>query len=116
VGIDYAAHDGMQNYRDVFCRGEGFDHVSRYVTDLIITKFAVVMEKPKNYWAFTKVVRLKRYGCKRLVIVHETADLSEGFEFAKGETTFGQRCRAIASFGLRQQCHRFDTSWQSTNN
>jgi hypothetical protein len=128
--------------------------------------------KTKKYWAFTKVVRLKRYGRKRLVIVHETADLSdpprylltsakhwnsgrtiqtwsyrwssevfheftkqvtglessqvrkeeavkrhfrlscvaqsliqrasavgsesERFEFAKGKTTFGQRCRTIA--------------------
>ena len=31
----------------------------------------------KTYWAFTKVVRLKKYGRKRLVIVHETADLSD---------------------------------------
>jgi len=31
----------------------------------------------KEYWAFTKVVRLKRYGRKRLVIVHEKADLSD---------------------------------------
>jgi hypothetical protein len=27
----------MKNYRDVFCRNEGFDHVSRYVTGLIIS-------------------------------------------------------------------------------
>jgi hypothetical protein len=126
----------------------------------------------KECWAYTKVVRLKRYGRKRLVIVHEKADLSdtprylltsarhwnsgrtiqtwsyrwssevfheftkqvtglessqvrkeeavkrhfrlscvsqsliqrasavgsesERFEFAKGKTTFGQRCRTIA--------------------
>ncbi len=31
----------------------------------------------KECWAFTKVVRLKRYGRKRLVIVHETKDLSD---------------------------------------
>jgi hypothetical protein len=31
----------------------------------------------KPYWAFTKVVRLKRYGRKRLVIVHEDAELSD---------------------------------------
>jgi hypothetical protein len=31
----------------------------------------------KQFWAFTKVVRLKRYGRKRLVIVHEQADLSD---------------------------------------
>jgi len=28
---------GMEKYRDVFCRDEGFDHVSRYVTGLIIS-------------------------------------------------------------------------------
>ena len=31
----------------------------------------------KEYWAFTKVIRLKRYGRKRLVIAHEKADLSD---------------------------------------
>jgi hypothetical protein len=30
-----------------------------------------------SYWAFTKVVRLKRYGRKRLVIVHEQAELRD---------------------------------------
>jgi hypothetical protein len=28
----------------------------------------------KPYWAFTKTVRLKRYGRKRLVMVHEKPD------------------------------------------
>ena len=32
-------------------------------------------------WAFTKVVRLKRYGRKRLVIGHEQADLSDAPRF-----------------------------------
>jgi len=31
----------------------------------------------KDFWAYTKVVRLKRYGRKRLVIVHEKEDLSD---------------------------------------
>jgi hypothetical protein len=30
----------------------------------------------KEHWVFTKQVRLKRYGQKRLVIVHDTSDLS----------------------------------------
>ena len=30
----------------------------------------------REVWAFTKVVRLKKYGRKRLVIIHETEDLS----------------------------------------
>jgi hypothetical protein len=35
----------------------------------------------KSVWAFTKVVRLKRYGPKRLVIVHEQAELREAPRF-----------------------------------
>src|SRR5262249_5498140 len=35
----------------------------------------------KQYRAFTKVVRLKRYGRKRLVIVHEDAELSDAPRF-----------------------------------
>jgi dsDNA-binding SOS-regulon protein len=37
VQIPETVRDGMQNYRDVFCRDEGFDYVSRYVTGLIIS-------------------------------------------------------------------------------
>lgn len=33
--------------------------------------------KEKTYWAFSKTVRLKRYGRKRLVIVHEQEQLSD---------------------------------------
>jgi hypothetical protein len=32
-------------------------------------------------WALTKVVRLKKYGRKRLVVVHETTDLSDAPRF-----------------------------------
>ena len=28
---------GMSNYRNVFCKDEGFEHVSRYVTGLIVS-------------------------------------------------------------------------------
>jgi hypothetical protein len=36
----------------------------------------------KPYWACTKVVRLKRYGRKRLVIVHEDAGLRDAPHFS----------------------------------
>src|SRR5262249_56381630 len=29
---------GMKKYREVFCRDEGFDHVSRYVSGLVLCK------------------------------------------------------------------------------
>ena len=35
--VPKTVRSGMSNYRDVFCRDEGFDHVSRYVTGLIIS-------------------------------------------------------------------------------
>jgi hypothetical protein len=37
VEVPEIIRNGMLNYRDVFCRDEGFDHVSRYVTGLIIS-------------------------------------------------------------------------------
>ena len=37
VRVPETIRNGMLNYRDVFCRDEGFDHVSRYVTGLIIS-------------------------------------------------------------------------------
>jgi hypothetical protein len=35
----------------------------------------------REYWCFTKVVWLKRYGRKRLVIAHEQADLNDTLRF-----------------------------------
>jgi hypothetical protein len=35
----------------------------------------------KPIWAFTKVVRLKKFGRKRLVVVHEQEDLQDAPRF-----------------------------------
>ena len=35
----------------------------------------------RDIWAFTKVVRLQKYGRKRLVIVHEKSDLTDAPRF-----------------------------------
>jgi hypothetical protein len=37
VGVPETICHGMAAYRDVFCRAEGFDHVSRYVTGLLLS-------------------------------------------------------------------------------
>ena len=37
IEVPETIRSGMMNYRDVFCRDEGLDHVSRYVTGLIIS-------------------------------------------------------------------------------
>ena len=37
VDVPETIRRGMAPYRDVFCRAEGFDHVSRYVTGLLLS-------------------------------------------------------------------------------
>lgn len=36
VGVPPTIAAGMKNYREVFCRKEGFEHVSRYVSGLVL--------------------------------------------------------------------------------
>ena len=37
IEVPQTIASGMTKYRDVFCREEGFEHVSRYVTGLVIS-------------------------------------------------------------------------------
>ena len=37
IEVPETIRDGMMNYRNVFCRDEGFEHISRYVTGLVIS-------------------------------------------------------------------------------
>jgi hypothetical protein len=53
------------------------------------------------YWAFSKVVRLKRYGRKRLVIVHEEADLSDPPRFLLGDALHWESVRIIETWNYR---------------
>jgi hypothetical protein len=38
VGIPKTIAEGMSAYREVFCREEGFDHVSRYLSGLLLSE------------------------------------------------------------------------------
>jgi len=55
----------------------------------------------KQYWAFTKVVRLKRYGRKRLVIVHEKEDLSDTPRFLLTDALHWESVRVIETWNYR---------------
>lgn len=55
----------------------------------------------KDYWAFTKVVRLKRYGRKRLAIVHETGDLSDSPRFLLTSANHWDSGRIIQTWSYR---------------
>jgi tetratricopeptide (TPR) repeat protein len=54
-----------------------------------------------KYWAFTKVVRLKRYGRKRLVIVHEKEDLSDAPRFLLTDALHWESGRVIETWTYR---------------
>jgi hypothetical protein len=55
----------------------------------------------KRFWAFTKVVRLKRYGRKRLVIVHEEAELRDDPRFLLTDALHWESGRVIETWSYR---------------
>ena len=55
----------------------------------------------KSFWAFTKVVRLKRYGRKRLVIVHEQAELRDAPRFLLTDALHWESGRVIETWSYR---------------
>jgi hypothetical protein len=55
----------------------------------------------KGFLAFTKVVRLKRYGRKRLVIVHEQPDLSDVPRFLVTDALHWESGRVIQTWSYR---------------
>ena len=55
----------------------------------------------RQYWVFTKVVRLKRYGRKRLVIVHEKEDLSDTPRFLLTDALHWESVRVIETWNFR---------------
>jgi hypothetical protein len=55
----------------------------------------------KPFWVFTKVVRLKRYGRKRLVIVHEAAELTDVPRFLVTDALHWASGRVIATGSYR---------------
>jgi hypothetical protein len=55
----------------------------------------------KLFWAFTKVVRLKRYGRKRLVIVHEQEDLGDTPRFLLTDALHWESGRVLETWSYR---------------
>ena len=55
----------------------------------------------KAFWVFTKAVRLKRYGRKRLVIVHEQADLQDQPRFLLTDALHWESGRVIRVWSYR---------------
>lgn len=55
----------------------------------------------REYYSFTKVVRLKRFGRKRLVIAHETADLSDPPRFLLTDAQHWESTRVLETWSYR---------------
>ncbi|MEM9507945.1 MAG: hypothetical protein AAGA16_09685, partial [Cyanobacteria bacterium P01_E01_bin.35] len=55
----------------------------------------------REIWAFTKVVRLKKYGRKRLVIIHEKPDLSDSPRFLLTDASHWDASRVFATWTYR---------------
>ena len=57
--------------------------------------------KHKTYWAFSKVIRLKKYGRKRMVIMHEKEDLSDKPRFLLSSAQHWESSRIIETWSYR---------------
>jgi hypothetical protein len=61
----------------------------------------------KSFWTFTKTVRLKRYGRKRLVIAHQQEDLSDAPRFLLTDALHWESARVIQTWSYRWSCEIF---------
>ncbi len=61
----------------------------------------------KSYWAFTKTVRLRRYGRKRIVMVHERAELTDTPRFLISDALHWESGRIIESWSFRWAAELF---------
>ena len=63
--------------------------------------------KTREIWAFSKTVRLRKFGRKRLVIVHETEDLSDSPRFLLTDALHWDASRVFATWSYRWPCEIF---------
>ena len=61
----------------------------------------------KTFWAFTKTVRFRRYGRKRIVIVHEREDLSDAPRFLLTDALHWESGRIIETWSFRWTAELF---------
>lgn len=82
------------------------DEIARELRSAHPESFRLLQVRSRNgemtsFWAFTKVVRLKRYGRKRLVIVHEQAELRDAPRFLLTDAQHWESRRVIETWGYR---------------
>jgi hypothetical protein len=70
-------------------------------------KYRTRSGKTKICWAFSKVVRLRRYGKKRILIVYEKEDLSDKPRFLVTSAIHWEAKRILISWSYRWPCELF---------
>ncbi|MEP7336212.1 MAG: hypothetical protein ABI977_00480 [Acidobacteriota bacterium] len=100
-GIESSRHinwQGQWRRVDEVAEGLRADHAESFRH----LKVKVRNGNEREFWAFTKVVRLKKgYGSKRLVIVHERADLSDTPRFLLTDAQHWESGRTIQTWSYR---------------
>lgn len=71
------------------------------------TEFRTRTDEIKVCWGFSKSVRLKRYGKKRILIVHEEKDLSDTPRFLITSALHWEAKRLLTSWNYRWSCELF---------
>jgi hypothetical protein len=90
-------------WKDHWCR---LDEVATELRQTHPESFRRVQVRCRNgetkaFWAFTKTVRLKRYGRKRIAMVHERADLIDKPRFLVTDALHWESGRIIETWSFR---------------
>ena len=99
---------GLESSRHILWKDQGrrIDEVAVEFRQLHPESFRHVTVRCRNgeqkeYGAFTKSVRLKRYGRKRIAIVHEGGDLTDAPRFLVTDAVHGESGRMIEAWSFR---------------
>lgn len=81
----------------------GREHPESFVPKVVTCRNG----QQRMIWAFSKTVRLKKYARKRLVIVHETAELSDHPRFLLTDALHWDSARSFATWSYRWPIETF---------
>ena len=93
-------------------RWRRIDEVAAELRQTHPESFRIVQVRCRNgertsSWVFTKTVRLKRYGRKRIVIVHERAELTDAPRFLVTDALHWESSRIIETWSFRWAAELF---------
>ncbi len=90
-------------WQGTWCRVDAVDAELRQEHPQAFRRYTVTLRngKTKTFWAFSKVGRFKKYGKKRLFIIHEQEDLSDAPQYLFTNALHWEATRAIQTWSSR---------------